>query len=147
MLTEFNLELFYREYASIYLIMIYPRNDTEIGRWRNQNTVLCQSGHLWKPCPFAICFQKSQEFLVMFIDVCGYSGIRLSRGLNVLFHQAQNKVIKWAHTWPQDNIFKRLLAIILPFPVGCSCLLCLSQVVPVRRVNRKDTHAYTGPPV
>lgn len=44
-----------------------------------------------KPCPFAICFQKSQEFLVMFIDVCGYSGIRLKRGLNVLFHQAQKQ--------------------------------------------------------
>lgn len=118
MLTEFNLELFYREYASIYLIMIYPRNDTEIGRWRNQNTVLCQCGHLWKPCPFAICFQKSQESLVVFIDVCGDSGIRLSRGLDVLFHQAQKQGDKVGSHMTSRQYIQKIAGYYLSLPCG-----------------------------
>lgn len=56
----------------------------------------------------------------------------------------KSKVMRWVHTWPYGNVFKRLLAIILPFPMGCSCLLyhrwCLSEQWTER------THTFTQDP-
>lgn len=82
----------------------------------------------------------------MFIDVCGYSEIRLKRGLNVLFHRTQkqgDEVGSYMTLW---QCIQKIAGYHPSLPYGLQ-LPALSQVVPVRTVNRKDTHIYTGPTV